>query len=89
LEQLEREALQVKDQPTTLLFRIWHILYSIPMEQDRVDALKAIKEIPVELVADLAKVRYERKHGAVVRAGCIAHSAPHGLWNGMERGQHA
>lgn len=65
LEQLEREALQVKDQQTTLLFRIWHILYSIPMEQDRVDALKAIKEIPAELVADLAKVRFERKHGAV------------------------
>jgi CRISPR-associated endonuclease Csn1 len=65
LERLEQEATQVKDAQNTLLFRIWHILYSIPMEQDRVNALNSVKDIPAELVANLAKVRFERKHGAV------------------------
>lgn len=65
LKRLEQEAAQLNEPQNSLLFRIWHILYSIPMEQDRVDALKAMKEVPGELVEPLAKVRFERKHGAV------------------------
>ncbi len=65
LKRLEEEASELKEPQNTLLFRIWHILYSIPIEQDRVDALQAMKEVPEELIEPLAKVRFERKHGAV------------------------
>lgn len=65
LARLEEEAAQVKDPQHTLLFRIWHILYSVPMEKDREEALAKITEIPGDLCPALAKVRYERKHGAV------------------------
>ncbi len=65
LKRLEQEATALREPQNTLLFRIWHILYSVPMAQDREDALKAVKEVPAECVAELAKVRFERKHGAV------------------------
>ncbi len=64
-EQLMKDASVVKGQENTLLFRIWHILYSLPMEADRVDALGKIDGIPAEVISDLAKVRFERKHGAM------------------------
>ncbi len=65
LERLQQEATQLKDPQSTLLFRIWHILYSIPMEKEREKALAKLSDIPVAALPALAKVRYERKHGAV------------------------
>lgn len=64
-EQLLKDATVIKGQESTLLFRIWHILYSVPIEADRVDALKKIEGIPADVIEGLAKVRFERKHGAV------------------------
>ncbi|MBL0126581.1 MAG: type II CRISPR RNA-guided endonuclease Cas9 [Flavobacteriales bacterium] len=64
-KRLQQEAAQLKDPQSTLLFRIWHILYSVPMEKDRVEALAKLKDLPSDAISGLAKVRYERKHGAV------------------------
>ncbi|MCO5275050.1 MAG: HNH endonuclease [Flavobacteriales bacterium] len=62
---LLQEASTPKDIDKSTLFRIWHILYSIPMEEHRQMALKAIDGIPQEEVDALAKIRYDRKTGAV------------------------
>ena len=62
--QLVQEAGQLKDAEGTTLFRIWHILYSIQEEADRKRALGFL-ELPEETLARLARVRFERKHGAV------------------------
>lgn len=64
-ERLVNEAATVQHMEHSLLFRLWHILYSIPEEEHRKSALEGIKDIPAEVVAELAKVRFERKHGAV------------------------
>ncbi len=64
-EQLLAEAMRVDVLQTSSLFRIWHILYSIPMEDHRRQALAGIEGIPPEELDALAKVRYDRKHGAV------------------------
>jgi 5-methylcytosine-specific restriction endonuclease McrA len=64
-EQLEHEAARVSGLQDSLLFRIWHILYSVPMEEHRRQALAKIEGIPADELDALAKVRFERKHGAV------------------------
>lgn len=64
-ERLVNEAATVQHMEHSLLFRLWHILYSIPEEEHRKSALEGINDIPAEVVAELAKVRFERKHGAV------------------------
>lgn len=64
-ERLLTEAQRLKGQQNTLLFHIWHVLYSVPLAAEREEALKRIEGIPADLVGKLASVRYERKHGAV------------------------
>lgn len=62
---LLEEAATSKDIDKSTLFRIWHILYSIPMEEHRRKALHTIPGVPTEEIDALAKVRYDRKTGAV------------------------
>lgn len=64
-KQLEEEALQFKEVENTMLFKIWHILYSVPEAENRRKALTRMLGVPDEVVAKLAAVRFERKHGAV------------------------
>ncbi|MBS1939625.1 MAG: type II CRISPR RNA-guided endonuclease Cas9, partial [Bacteroidetes bacterium] len=64
-KKLLQEAATQKELDKSTLFHIWHILYSIPMEEHRRKALQAISGMPEEAVDALAKVRYDRKTGAV------------------------
>jgi CRISPR-associated endonuclease Csn1 len=59
------EATTLKGIRDSMLFRIWHILYSIGEEENRRKAFEALPELSNEVVEVLIKVRYERKHGAV------------------------
>jgi CRISPR-associated endonuclease Csn1 len=64
-ERLLHEAANLKGMRESLLFRIWHILYSIGEEDYRRKAFEALRELDEDVVDELVKVRYERKHGAV------------------------
>lgn len=64
-KQLLQEAATQKELDKSTLFRIWHILYSIPMEEHRRKALQTIPGLPEDEIDALAKVRYDRKTGAV------------------------
>lgn len=64
-DRLLLEATTLKGIRDSLLYRIWHILYSIGEEENRRKAFEAIPELGTEAVNALVKVRYERKHGAV------------------------
>jgi len=64
-DRLLLEAATLKGMRDSLLFRIWHILYSIGEEENRRKAFEALPELSADVVDALVKVRYERKHGAV------------------------
>ena len=64
-DQLLGEAITIKNIRDSVLYRIWHILYSIPEEEFRKRALEAIPELDGSVIADLMKVRFAKKHGAV------------------------
>ncbi|MBK9274350.1 MAG: type II CRISPR RNA-guided endonuclease Cas9 [Flavobacteriales bacterium] len=64
-DRLAQEAPRTAGLQESLLFRIWHILYSIPTEEHRRKALAPIDGIPDDELEALAKVRFDRKHGAV------------------------
>ncbi len=64
-EKLLQEAATQKELDKSTLFRIWHILFSIPMEEHRRKALRAIPGMPEDEIDALAKVRYDRRTGAV------------------------
>ena len=74
-ERLVNEARMPNDLEHGLLFRLWHILYSIPEEDHRKRALQAVTDLPADVVNELAQVRFERKHGAV-SARAAAHILP-------------
>ncbi len=63
--QLEAEAQRVEGIEHSTLFKLWHALYSIPEHDHRKGALKKLLDLDEETADGLAKVRFERKHGAI------------------------
>lgn len=63
--QLEADAHRIVHQESTLLFRLWHVLYSIPEKEHRKAAVMELLDLDDATATALAQVRFERKHGAV------------------------
>jgi len=63
--QLEAEAQTINGIESSTLFKLWHALYSIPEHEYRKGAVKKLLNLDEETTEALAKVRFERKHGAV------------------------
>lgn len=63
--QLEADAQHVSGQESTLLFKLWHVLYSIPEQEHRKTSVKKLLDLDDATAEAVAKVRFERKHGAV------------------------
>ena len=63
--QLQADAQQVAGQEGTLLFKLWHVLYSIPEQDHREAAVTKLLDLDEATAEEVAKVRFERKHGAV------------------------
>lgn len=73
--QLVAEAQTINGIENSTLFKLWHALYSIPEHEYRKGAVMKLLDLDEETAEALAKVRFERKHGAVsARAAArIAH----------------
>jgi CRISPR/Cas system Type II protein with McrA/HNH and RuvC-like nuclease domain len=63
--QLVDDAQRVTGMEHTLLFKLWHVLYSVPEQDHRKEAVKKLLGVDDEQASVVAKVRFERKHGAV------------------------
>ncbi|MEZ4790746.1 MAG: HNH endonuclease domain-containing protein [Flavobacteriales bacterium] len=63
--QLEADAQTINGIEHSTLFKLWHALYSIPEHEYRKGAVKKLLDLDEETAEALAKVRFERKHGAV------------------------
>lgn len=59
------EAQRVAGMEHTLLFKLWHVLYSVPEQDHRKEAVKKLIGLDDEQATALSKLRFERKHGAV------------------------
>lgn len=64
-QRLQADAQQLSGQESTLLFTLWHVLYSIPELEHRRTSVKKLLDLDDATAEELAKVRFERKHGAV------------------------
>jgi 5-methylcytosine-specific restriction endonuclease McrA len=85
--QLQADAQRVAGMQQTLLFKLWHVLYSIPEQEHRRRAVLQLLDLDEATAEALAKVRFERKHGAVsARAAArITHLMACGpQWNSAE-----
>lgn len=85
--QLQADAQRVAGMEQTLLFKLWHVLYSIPEQEHRKAAVNQLIDLDEATAEALAKVRFERKHGAVsARAAArITHLMACGpQWNSAE-----
>lgn len=63
--QLLQDAQQVAGMERTLLFKLWHVLYSVPEQENRKQAVQKLLDLDDEAAEALSRVRFERKHGAV------------------------
>lgn len=64
-DQLLLDAGQVRGMENTLLFKLWHVLYSVPEHEYRQGAVQKLLGVSPEKADAVAQIRFERKHGAV------------------------
>lgn len=63
--QLVDDAQRISGMENTLLFKLWHVLYSVPEQDHRKEAVRKLLALDDDQALALSKVRFERKHGAV------------------------